>query len=279
MSGFWHIDDVLPQTSTPSRNTQVKAFTLVELLATISIIAILAGLLIPALAKAKSKSQRVVCASNMKNWATATQLYASDYNETLPPFGDASMDYTQPFWHTKLAPYLSRKIEQSQLFRDTSIFHDELRRCPAGHLEKVNSSASAASTNSAVWNCWIGANFGLSGDKLTGAFYYANMAPPVKLSRIPHPCDAMSFMDTISHYVYSPVENRYRFALDLDNDGAPDTTILHPDTPYNCAQPRVHNDGANLTLLDGHVERVPFKSLWKIDSDLRVTHSFWYLED
>jgi hypothetical protein len=34
-----------------------------------------------------------------------------------------------------------------------------------------------------------------------------------------------------------------------------------------------------VTLLDGHVERVPFRALWEIDARRRVVHSFWYLED
>ena len=37
--------------------------------------------------------------------------------------------------------------------------------------------------------------------------------------------------------------------------------------------------GANLTLLDGHVERVSFKKLWQIDAAKKVVHSFWYMED
>ncbi len=41
----------------------------------------------------------------------------------------------------------------------------------------------------------------------------------------------------------------------------------------------IHSNGSNVTLLDGHVERVPFKALWEIDARRRVAHSFWYIED
>jgi len=273
---FWHINDVFKQPSPERRHHHSRAFTLIELLVVIAIIAILAAMLIPAIAKAKEKSQTTACASNMKNWAYATQLYADDFNDTLPPFGDLSSDYTKPFWHAKLAPYVMKKAAPQAIFHDTAVFRDNLRRCPGGRFEKRRQTES---TNTTGWNTWIGAHFGFIGKPFSGAFYYANLRPPVRLSQIPRPADAMPYTDTVSHYVYSPVEDRYRFNLDMDNDGVVDSTSLHANAPYNEARPRVHNDGANVTLLDGHVERVPFKSLWKVDSGGRVVHSFWYLED
>jgi len=83
----------------PRRSPRAPAFTLIELPVVIAIIAILAGMLLPALGKAKQKAQGIQCMINHRQLALAWRMSAEDNNDRLPYAGptDGAFGADEPY--------------------------------------------------------------------------------------------------------------------------------------------------------------------------------------
>ncbi len=150
-------------------STPMKRFTLIELLVVVAIIAILAALLLPALARANESGRRAVCMSNLRQWAFVAHNFAEDNDGRFPvPFrmkydaynftgpGMVASNYTN--WNNNPWVY-GTYYETLKEYGLT----DGIALCPSGSSKKV--------TYAADWTWW-GARANIGYQYIGGSWEY-----------------------------------------------------------------------------------------------------------
>src|SRR5262245_38212845 len=121
-----------------------RGFTLIELLVVIAIIAILIGLLLPAVQKVREAANRTQCADHLKQLGTACHNYESNHRQ-LPPgyLGPIpnEIDYggnPDTIQHVGLLVYLLPYVEQEPVYRQLRVNFDIRQLGPAWYLDATN---------------------------------------------------------------------------------------------------------------------------------------------
>ncbi len=125
-------------TPTSGGRKQTECFTLIELLIVISIIAILAGMLMPALNQARQMAFATACRSNLKQYALGLASYTSESNEYLC-YGYNSSSSASTFNHI-LYPYIFNRPLKLDGYSSTKPVNVKLYQCPAAKYKHVYQS-------------------------------------------------------------------------------------------------------------------------------------------
>jgi prepilin-type N-terminal cleavage/methylation domain-containing protein/prepilin-type processing-associated H-X9-DG protein len=109
---------------------RTTGFTLIELLVVIAIIALLMGILVPALSKARKQAWSVSCGSNLRQVGVAANVFAQDHDNRIPRADDLKLlaghtNEETTRWFKALMPYLAQSVVNGD-YRNVKIY-----RCPA----------------------------------------------------------------------------------------------------------------------------------------------------
>ena len=251
-----------------------RAFTLVELLVVISIIALLLSILMPALSKVRDQARTVICKSRQSQWGQYLFLYAHDNRDEIPYV--LANNPERSFWFDNLGRYISEKgMKEGGVYAGASVNYKlKARECPASTtVTPAYIGVNAVALPGAAPFIWETQNgLGISPTNPR------NM--PVKISNVRQPGAVFGFLDVQAYYFYNPMcaGGSFRLTYDYDHDGMDDSWAAAltwgPTAMYNMAKPRMHSDGATLWMLDGHTEYLKFKEFW-VSNNGYPTQQFW----
>ena len=214
-----------------------RAFTLIELLVVITIIAILAAVLLPALNMAKARAQTIVCLNNLKQLQVCWHMYAHDNDDVIPPnnfvylvvpgsTNPTTLGEDEMTWCRGIAPLDTNEItdQTSILFpynRSTAIYHCPTDYSTVNEYPNILRKRSYNVSNSA--NCATANHFR-------------------KVLEVSVPTSLFVFVDTQEDDIWDSTFGMF------DSD-TPYWSDYWLDVPADR-----HQKGGNLTFADGHAE-------------------------
>lgn len=226
-----------------SRKGKTSAFTLIELLVVIAIIGILAGLLLPALSRARASARFLKCRNNLRQMALGLNLYLVDH-QVYPTFG------------TDLTPFLMWAYKDYRWEDQAALFMDFSNQWPFPCTENFRQKDGRYEPwYYFIWYNTLGSKpVRVEGSNAGGLGLVKNPSAqygwgsPVKESEVLAPADMAAFVDTVTapHGGYAPYSGREYF---------------YP-----------HQDAVGASFCDGHVERITRQDFFRAQG---ATNDFW----
>ena len=221
----------------------VAAFTLVELLVVIGIIALLIGILLPTLSSARAAANTAKCLANLREMAVAAQVYINANRGYYPPAVDGGFDSTYAYayqWDYTLVTHRITKVKTLQpglLWSGQS--NPSIQQCPSFDGKSMSSSNEK----------YTGYNYNTSyigRGKMTAGF-----DPPAKVSQVHWPSQVALFGDGqfvsgANKYMRSPTASGF-----VSDGKVPATSGTQGF--------RHHKKSTNVAFCDGHAETIAWR--------------------
>jgi prepilin-type N-terminal cleavage/methylation domain-containing protein len=222
-----------------------RGFTLVELLVVVAIIALLIGILLPAVQRARSQARTTVCLTNNRTMAQATHSYAAENDEVIPRDG---LGGWRAFTFPLLAPHVGGPDVEWELVGDWDGAHEYVTeimrqvdafRCPSFPSEEqrpldysTNCMDFQAHRRHGSWR-----------ETYEGAF--------LKLSQVPHPGRTMNIgesaadLDPTNYNIYGAYSHQHTpFGRDGEPNEGRRRLIAHDDQRHRGWWNVAHYDGS-----------------------------------
>jgi prepilin-type processing-associated H-X9-DG protein/prepilin-type N-terminal cleavage/methylation domain-containing protein len=220
------------------------AFTLLELLVVIGIIAILAALLLPVLSAAKRKAAQTTCINDLKQLGTGMQMYVEDYGGTFPGMASQHSGFQAADWIYWRTNDPAHPVEKSPIVLALANASSTLFRCP---LDTDNSAriAQADGVNGPYLYSYSLTSYNVANDANPGmsSVFTGGQSLPFKLSSVRNPSGKIMLAEEV--------------ASDSSRDNPTGASVINdgrwmPEDPDPLTSR--HNGRGDVTFADGHVE-------------------------